>query len=404
MAVLICLLVVSLWILSSVWSSTTQWRKHSPLKNSVVHKNITDFNNIHHHNNHNHDVIETTSLESSNASKPNSNSNPTPYSHSKPNVLLYVTTHLSQQHRAFLETCWPVLSRHSILVQESHVLVFVTKDQMKKNNNNNNSSIADGDDAAAAPFDDDSIIEQENNMIRQAFSHSQSVNIHRHPTNPGLQAGAVLAMTEAFDKGWFQDYDWVIRLNPDVIVRDDSKLLAYMNVQSNTTATTSATTTATSSNSSSVQGIFVDCHARVKKLGGVQDGESHRTDFQKIHTDFFAFRPMAFLRESSTSAADTASATNTSNASSSTKSVQSVPVLFTPLQPDADAESTATSYFQEYIVSQGADRWIWDSFPSQGKCRVGSGRKDAPIHHYTTIKGARHCAKFFEPSIFKDGG
>jgi hypothetical protein len=52
--------------------------------------------------------------------------------------------------------------------------------------------------------------------------------IHSRP-NPGYQDGAILAIREAFKNHWFDDYDWVIRLNPDVLIRSNSFLLEQIN-------------------------------------------------------------------------------------------------------------------------------------------------------------------------------
>ena len=42
------------------------------------------------------------------------------------------------------------------------------------------------------------------------------------------QTGAMLGLDTADREGWWSGYDWVIRLNPDVIVRDDSFLRKQM--------------------------------------------------------------------------------------------------------------------------------------------------------------------------------
>ena len=42
------------------------------------------------------------------------------------------------------------------------------------------------------------------------------------------QMGAILALSEAEARGWFDGYDWVVRLNPDVIVSEDRFLRTHM--------------------------------------------------------------------------------------------------------------------------------------------------------------------------------
>jgi hypothetical protein len=58
------------------------------------------------------------------------------------------------------------------------------------------------------------------------------------------------------EEKWFDEYDWVIRLNPDVLILDDKWLLEIMR-------------------NSSIDGIFQDCTVCL------------------LHTDFFAVRPRA---------------------------------------------------------------------------------------------------------------
>mmetsp|Transcript_16854 Transcript_16854/g.23657 ORF Transcript_16854/g.23657 Transcript_16854/m.23657 type:complete len:223 (-) Transcript_16854:99-767(-) len=83
----------------------------------------------------------------------------------------------------------------------------------------------------------------------------------KHAKNPGYQQGAIQAVVDGFGpKGhqekWFDGYDWVVRLNPDVLILQDEWLHETML-------------------NSSVDGIFGECK------GG------------QIHTDFFAVRPQA---------------------------------------------------------------------------------------------------------------
>lgn len=79
--------------------------------------------------------------------------------------------------------------------------------------------------------------------------------------NSGFQSGAIQALKDGFghkgvEEKWFDEYDWVIRLNPDVLILDDKWLLEIMR-------------------NSSIDGIFQDCTVCL------------------LHTDFFAVRPRA---------------------------------------------------------------------------------------------------------------
>jgi hypothetical protein len=89
--------------------------------------------------------------------------------------------------------------------------------------------------------------------------------------NTAKQAGAVQAMIDPFVEKvtWFDEYDWVIRLNPDVLIRSDNWLISTM-LDPN------------------INGIFNDCKYTRKYAA------HPRT---KLHTDFYAFRPVAVDRE-----------------------------------------------------------------------------------------------------------
>jgi hypothetical protein len=70
------------------------------------------------------------------------------------------------------------------------------------------------------------------------------------------QWGANMAMSVAVSAGWFQSYDWVVRLNPDVLIRQSDFIVDHLD-------------------DSSVDAIVARC------------------DFEKIDTDFFTVRPSA---------------------------------------------------------------------------------------------------------------
>ena len=110
--------------------------------------------------------------------------------------LLLVTTHFPAYHQSFLETCWPPATRKSALLQQADVLVFAT------------GAVSDLNRAAVAT----------------AFDACKSTRVVAVP-NPGKRNGAMLPLQMAEREGWFDGYDWVIRLNPDVIIRSDAHLL-----------------------------------------------------------------------------------------------------------------------------------------------------------------------------------
>lgn len=155
-------------------------------------------------------------------------------------VLLFVTTHLTPLHLRFLETCWPSATRASPFIQSADVLVFVTGEL---------------DDAKRRVLD-----------IAFPPWTNRSI-IHTTLPNAGYNRGAMDALAQADAHGWFWNYDWVVRLNADVIIRDDRFLSAIVARHD-------------------VDAVFVDCYA------GQQPDKVH------IQTDFIMFRPNKVARGS----------------------------------------------------------------------------------------------------------
>jgi hypothetical protein len=65
-----------------------------------------------------------------------------------------------------------------------------------------------------------SMYDQIYRTLQQTF-RSKHVTIYNHGP-AGYQDGAIAALAEADTNGYFQGYDWVIRLNPDVLILDDT--------------------------------------------------------------------------------------------------------------------------------------------------------------------------------------
>lgn len=142
-------------------------------------------------------------------------------------ILLFLTSNLSPQHVQFLRYCWPLVVQRSRLMQNADVLLFATLDPGK-----NSSEAMD--------------------LLHTAYRGVGNISVIETP-NPGHAEGAMLAMHEGFRQGLFSQYDWVIRLNPDVLILDDRWMLKTMG-------------------DSDVDAILVDCESG-------------------IHTDFTIFRP-----------------------------------------------------------------------------------------------------------------
>jgi hypothetical protein len=150
-----------------------------------------------------------------------------PKDSSLPRILLYITTHFSTSQMDFLRVCWPFAISKSILLQTADIAVFST---------------------GATNY----------TLLRETFPPPRNLTVTEY-NNPGYQEGAVLALQVAGRDNLFDGYDWVIRLNPDVIIRNDTWILATMR-------------------DPDVDGIFINCFKGKK-------------NWIRLHTDFSAFRP-----------------------------------------------------------------------------------------------------------------
>ena len=208
-------------------------------------------------------------------------------------LLIYITTHMSKAHKTSLHNCWPeALTRSPTLLGSADILFFTT----------------------TAPTQD----------IVSLFGPKR-VRVELY-TNPGLQQGAILALTTAVRKGWFNGYDWVIRLNPDVIIRDETWLVQTMQ-------------------DPDVDGIFADCLSR--------KCTSHCTQ-NWIHTDFFVVRP---------------------------RTLRNVDEYYN--HNEKNAERGFTSYMQPTLEA-GKDRWLPHT-TQRGSCRV-QGTQSPVIHDHDFIQ------------------
>lgn len=157
-------------------------------------------------------------------------------------------------------------------------------------------------------------------FIENVFGHVD-VTVHVR-SNPGYNEGAILAMAEALEQGWFSSYDWVIRVNPDVLIRDDSFLLRSLH-------------------NDSIDGIFADCRDVPCPAGR---GCANRL----IHTDFFAVRPGAIPRDAFAGA------------------------------QSQNAEVMASKVFSS-IVAEQRDYWVPGAGPHRAMCRIGGPA--SPVIH-----------------------
>mmetsp|Transcript_1367 Transcript_1367/g.2972 ORF Transcript_1367/g.2972 Transcript_1367/m.2972 type:complete len:344 (-) Transcript_1367:163-1194(-) len=207
-------------------------------------------------------------------------------------VLLYVTSHMSRQHEMFLKYCWPNVLARSKLLQQADVAVFLNPAEEEKRE--------EAIDVVKATF--------ENNPLTVYLRENQA-----------YATGAVMAMHEAMASNFFDGYDWVIRLNPDVLIRDDAFLTEKMA-------------------DPEVSALLINCSNRGSK----------------VHTDFFVIKPIVL------------------NANS-----------FPEALWRKNAELSFTKSIQESVLERKAHRWIPGTAPRTSQCRAGHGHEfhESPIVH-----------------------
>ena len=170
-------------------------------------------------------------------------------------LAIYMTTHLSQVHLSFLP-CWYDAVQRLEIFRYADLILYTP--------------------STLDPVSPD--------VLQQLPFPSHNIII-KYYNNTGYQNGAIQAMIDPFlmennnqdQMSWFDNYDWVIRLNPDVLIRNDTWLIQTMMNRS-------------------IDAIFHDCHNRI--LYPSQDHPSTLPKpIPKFHTDFTAFRPSAIQRD-----------------------------------------------------------------------------------------------------------
>ena len=224
-------------------------------------------------------------------------------------ILLYITTHMSTTHFWYLNTCWPEALSHSSLLREADVLVYLT-----------------------AP---ESVREEAVQQLNSTFYKNSNLTIHV-ADNPGWQEGAAAAMKDATLNNFFVGYDWIIRMNPDVIIRNDTFLVSTITNDSNATA------------------MLVDCTPKELDRNKLTP-KMRAWEGPLVQTDFFALKPSALP-----------------------------PDIFVKKNGNFIAEKLFTNDIREPILNKGGQRFIPNASPMTGKsCRAGDGRpmKDTPLTH-----------------------
>jgi hypothetical protein len=228
------------------------------------------------------------------------------------NVLLFLTSHLTEAHIKFLENCWPMLLQQSPLLKHAHVLVYANPPAYTKLAYKNRAM----------------------NIIQNTFSNNPSLRIFLTETAVAQEYGRLDSMWQASKREWWLGgsqfatengdasgyaYDWVLRLHPDVVIRNDTFLVESMQ-------------------DPRVEGIFTDCH-------DIKCPKNQRCLDRRIHTDITLFRPGSLVQKRAFFVAK-------------------------KRQDRAVPEEVAWRTFQG-VINRGADRWIPDTGIHQSTCRVG---------------------------------
>ena len=161
-------------------------------------------------------------------------------------VAIYMTTHLSQEHVEFLRNCWPAATKRLPLLQEADLILYtsgnVTDDLIR-------------------PLHFRTITIKHYHEALPLSPSASGPRAARREYRRKKQLGAVQAMTDPFQPQhhWFDGYDWVIRVNPDVLIRRDTWLHQTMR-------------------NTSIDAILIDYSAGQHRM---------------LHSDFVCFRPSA---------------------------------------------------------------------------------------------------------------
>lgn len=233
-------------------------------------------------------------------------------------ILLYITTLYSTTHRNYLHCCWPKLLKESRLLKHADVLIF--SNNLTAIENNNDENILDYS---------RSLFQQYNPSVKFQFASERDLQPLRDFGGGWdfKQYGANMAVQLGFSQGWFAEYDWVIRINPDVLIRQSDFIMEHMQ-------------------DDAVDGIFALCGS-------------------KLNTDFFVVRPSAVQNHSAAFAPP-------------------------PETNILNAELTARRNFQ-HILDQKRARHMPDLDPMLGKCRVRGERAPVYHAHDSCLNTSMIC-------------
>jgi hypothetical protein len=237
------------------------------------------------------------------------------YQLSKVKILLYIATHMSKMHMWYLKNCWPTAMRNSLLLNMSDVTIYLNKSEENKTT---------AIELLKNVFNGRNLIIHTPNETGDPSFDLLSNNLRMNKQN-----GAIRALGDAFDDGLFSGYDWVIRVNPDVIIRNETQILDIILYDQTATA------------------IIVDCSVYKRKTKPSLP--------ILVHTDFFVLRTRDLPRD-----------------------------IFKNHYGLSNAEAIFTKQIEDRILRQGRHRLMENLAPLSRKCRVGDRRSldSIPVTHF----------------------
>eukprot|EP00980_Cylindrotheca_fusiformis_P030764 scaffold25406_cov117-Cylindrotheca_fusiformis.AAC.3 len=150
-----------------------------------------------------------------------------------PEILLYITTHFSDQHIRYFRCCWPKLIAESTLISHAHILIMASNETTVPQEDLTYLS----DLFSRNPSYQFKVLPREDWQTRCAKYQNEAVrgnNPLKTPVNY-KQCVANLGVQVGFQHGWVfstpnnsSSFDWMIRINPDVLIRKSSWLLQTM--------------------------------------------------------------------------------------------------------------------------------------------------------------------------------
>jgi hypothetical protein len=279
-----------------------------------------------------------------------------------PKILVFITTIYSMNHIKYFDCCWPHLMKNSQLLKQASIMVFSNNEtivpdsdldiarrnfQMTHATNNgskNNSTENDNDSGPTLSFQFASL--DEIATTKASFNDGSATrNLPEDQLKEyGFQKGANLGLELGFNKGWFEPYDWIVRINPDVLIRNSTWLLETMA-------------------DPDVDGIFVRCGTE---------------QVFQLHTDFFAVRPGRVTELWSGQDDQQRSQGPRSRPFSDMATYPSGTKRYL-----VNHELTASKYFYP-IVNESRHRYLPDADPSLKKCRV-RGPHSSVYHQHDSV-------------------